>query len=352
MYCFPFTATGGTSHCEILEHVCLIALAVEYNSIQRCDLEVETRKSERAVTRRTGHLYAARASRARAVVYTVLNCRLDRSLLRRFCGAAGYGWDYPDTEYRDIPLCFPEVLCSRPMLMLLTDGNFRLSPAGLVRVRQSLKTLQPIDELKKGPFLLQVTVQGYQQTDAGVEVDVCLSATSRSGCPVWESVLTLLSKDRHHKASRDLLRNSSKCDHCYEEQPANEENLKQVEIRVPRTTGLRCVWSFTDYSPHCLLSLPAMFCSLKSQTAPAFWMLSVCLAEIEKHKGVEIITAPVSITAQFKETQPAPGKITIRFWEISKKLGQSADKDIRFQVQLQGQSTAQMVGLISRAKLM
>ncbi|XP_012736189.2 uncharacterized protein si:ch211-12e13.1 [Fundulus heteroclitus] len=295
----------------------------------------------RAVTRRTGHLYAARAAGAPAVI-AAINCRLDASLLRRFCGAAGYGWDYPDTDYRDIPLCFPEVLGSRLVLMLLTDPDFRLCPTGLVRVRQTLKTLQPIDELKKGPFMLQVAVQGYQQTDAGVEVDVCLSATSRSGCPVWESVLTLLSKNRVHKASRDVLRNK-------EEQPDDEANIKQVEVRVPRTTGLQCAWPFTDYSPHRLLSLPAMFCGLKSPTVAAFWMLSVCLAEIEKHKGVETITAPVSVTAHFKETQPASGKMTIRFWETSRKLGQSADKDLSFQVQLQGQSAAHMVGLISRA---
>ncbi|XP_032434217.1 uncharacterized protein LOC116729652 [Xiphophorus hellerii] len=295
----------------------------------------------RAVTRRAGQLYAARAVGARAVVYTVLNCRLDKTLLRRFCGAAGYGWDYPDTEFRDLPLCFPEVLCSRLMLMLLTDHNFRLSPAGLVRVRQSLKTLQPIDELKKGPFTLQVAVEGYQQTDAGVEVDVCLSAASRSGCPVWESVLTLLSQDRRHEPSRDLLRNE-------EEGPDDKDNMKQVEVRVPMTAGPQCVWPFTDYSPHRLLSLPAVFCGLKSRTAPGFWMLTVCLAEIEKRKGVEIVSAPVSVTAQFKETPPAAGTVTIRFWGKSKNAGRSADEDLSFQVQLQGQSSSHMVGLISR----
>ncbi|XP_015252096.1 PREDICTED: uncharacterized protein LOC107098768 [Cyprinodon variegatus] len=292
----------------------------------------------RAVTRRKGQLYAARASGARAVVYTVLNCRLDGSLLRRFCCAAGYGWDYPDTEYRDIPLCFPEVLCSRLMLMVLTDRNFRLNPAGLTRVHQSLKTFLPIDEVKKGPFMLQVRIQGYRQTDSGVEVDVCLSVTSRSGCPVWESILTLLSKNRLH---RHLLRKK-------EEQPNDEENIKRVEVRVPRTTGLQCLWSFTDYSPHRLLSLPAMICGLKTQTAPRFWMMSVCLAEIEKHKGVEILTAPTNVTVQFNETEPESRKITVRFWDTSKDLDQSVDKHLRFQVHLQGQSTPHMMGLISK----
>lgn len=115
----------------------------------------------RAVTRRTGDLYAT--PKTREAVYTVLKCRwasstsiqplnqsclkpcesrvtfwasvsvflsLQTPLLRRFCSAAGYGWDYPDTEFRDLPLCFPEFLCGRLLLMVLADDNFRLSPAG------------------------------------------------------------------------------------------------------------------------------------------------------------------------------------------------------------------------------
>lgn len=68
-------------------------------------------------------------------------------------------------------------------------------------MRQSLKTLQPVDEMKKGPFTLQVRVLVYRQIDAGVEVDICLTATSRTGCPVWESVLTLLSENKLHKTT-------------------------------------------------------------------------------------------------------------------------------------------------------
>lgn len=80
---------------------------------------------------------------------------------------------------------------------------------GLLHVRQSLKTFQPIDELKKGPFTLRVQVLGYQPTDLGVEVDICLSATSRSRCIVWESILTLLSENKLHKAIRCSPKNEN-----------------------------------------------------------------------------------------------------------------------------------------------
>ncbi|XP_041643799.1 uncharacterized protein si:ch211-12e13.1 [Cheilinus undulatus] len=192
----------------------------------------------KTLKRRKGHLYTA-ATNKHDVVFTAINCRLETSLLRRFCRAAGYGWDYPDSEYRDTPLCFPEFLCRKLLLMVLTDGRFRLSPAGLVRVQQSLKTLQPVDELKKGPFMLQVQVQEYRQLDAGVEVDISMCATSRTGCPVWESVLTLLSKRTLHKA----VGNKSTLDELV------PENVKQVELGVPRSAALPCVWSFSDFSP-------------------------------------------------------------------------------------------------------
>ncbi|XP_028269127.1 uncharacterized protein LOC114440809 [Parambassis ranga] len=286
----------------------------------------------KSLTRKTGNLYATQTRKKCESVYTVLSCRMETLVLRRFCSAAGYGWDYPDSEYRDIPLCFPEFLCGRLLLMLLTDENFRLSPAGLVRVRQSVKTLQPIDELKKGPFMLRIQVLAYQQTDAGVEVDVCLSATSRSGCLVWESVLTLLSKSKSHTSSSSIARTEHK-DFFVRTELTDEpapENVKQVEVRVPRTTTLQRV-------------------GIRSQTASSLWMLSVCLAEIEKHKGVAVITAPVTITAQFKELLLVPGKATVRFWEEKNYGDQSSLQALRFNMQQPGHSIPHIVGLILRS---
>lgn len=70
------------------------------------------------------------------------------------------------------------------------------------------------------------------------------------------------------------------------------ENVKRVELRVPRITGLQRVWSFSDYNPYRLLSLPARLVGYRLQ-APSLWMLSVCLAEIEKHKGKRPDMEPV-----------------------------------------------------------
>lgn len=74
--------------------------------------------------------------------------------------------------------------------------------SGLLRVRQHLKSLEPVDEFKKGPFTLQARVLEYRLVDGGVEVDICLAATSCMGRSVWESVVTLLSLKKGRKGGR------------------------------------------------------------------------------------------------------------------------------------------------------
>ena len=77
---------------------------------------------------------------------------------------------------------------------------------------QSIKTFQPIDELKKGPFVLQAHVIEYRLVDAGVEVDITLRVISRSSQPVWESVLTLLS----HNQGKDKNKHPSlECEYFF-----------------------------------------------------------------------------------------------------------------------------------------
>ncbi|CAL8329010.1 unnamed protein product [Arctogadus glacialis] len=269
--------------------------------------------------------------------YTLINCRLENQLLRKFCAAAGYGWDYPDSEYRDVPLCFPEVLCLRLLLMVLTSSHFALNPAGLVRVRQTLRTLQPIDELTKGRFTLHARVLEYRTVSSGAEVDVFMSATSRCGQLVWESTLTLLSRERFHTTLQSLP-----TDH--NEDLPDVAPLKRVAMRVPWSTGLCFAWSFSDYSPSPLLSLPARLLGCRDRSSPSLWMLSVCLAEMEKHRGVDAIRPPINLTVQFLEPLLVPGQVIITFWETVTKDG---GRGLRFQMEQHANSVTYVDGLIS-----
>ncbi|RVE68906.1 hypothetical protein OJAV_G00096150 [Oryzias javanicus] len=263
----------------------------------------------RTLTRSSGVLHAAAAPE---VEYSMVNCRLQGTVFRRFCSAAGYGWDYPEAEFRDIPLCFPEFLCSKLLLLLLTDENFRLSPAGFWGISRP----------------------------ARAEVDIRLSATSRSGSTVWESVLTFLSE------GRGSLQNVDERRQHHDEQASGNE--KQVELRAPWTAGFQSSWSSSSCSPQQMFCVAARFLSRGSGPASGLWMLSVCLAEIEKHKGVDVITSPVKVVAQFTEPLLVPGRVTIRFGENNE--GQSSVKDHTFCMEQHGRSTPLLIGVISRTQ--
>ncbi|XP_061907552.1 uncharacterized protein si:ch211-12e13.1 [Entelurus aequoreus] len=288
----------------------------------------------RALTRRKGCLDDKKECK-QEVFYTVKNCRLDVLLLRRFCQATRYGWDYPDSQYRDIPLCFPVFMCHKLIIMAITDDNFLLSPVGLRCVRQSIRTQQAVDELKKGPFMLQVGVLLYRLVDAGVEVDVCLSAFSRHDSLVWESVVTLLSQTKVPQAVKggDEKENEGE---SHEVVPAD---AKQVDLRVPLSTGPPCPWSFFDCWVVCL---PAALFGLNLRPVSSLWMLSVCLAEVEKHNGVGDVTSPVDVVVQWKDPLLAMSKVKLLFWKCP-------TQDLAFQVrQHSGRSKCHLMGKISR----
>lgn len=132
-------------------------------------------------------------------------------------------------------------------------------------LRQSVTTLQPVDELKKGPFSLQAFILGYRQVEEGVEVEVCLSAGSQGAGPVWRSVLTLLSR-------KQLNVRQAEPPHCKAlisepDRPLPTERAVLVELGVPPG-----VWLWSRFK----------FLGVCSATE---WMLSICLAEAEKNKG-------------------------------------------------------------------
>lgn len=185
----------------------------------------------------------------------------------------------------------------------------------------------------------QVRVLEHRQVDAGVEVNISLSATARTGQLVWESVLTLLSTYRLQKACTAFSTKDN-------EHESGLQNVKQVELRVPRTTGLQCVWSFSAYQ---ILALPARLFGYRSPSSPSLWMLSVCLAEIEKHKGVGVITAPINVTVQFLEPLLMPGRVSLKFWGTTKDEGPSSAQGLSFHMQQHGSNISHVMGFISRS---
>lgn len=69
--------------------------------------------------------------RVLSLIICVFYPRLQRPQLRSYCSVTGYGWDYPDSEFRDVPLGFLLYLSRKLLLLVLTDPGFRLRPTGL-----------------------------------------------------------------------------------------------------------------------------------------------------------------------------------------------------------------------------
>uniref|UniRef100_W5M4J3 Si:ch211-12e13.1 n=3 Tax=Lepisosteus oculatus TaxID=7918 RepID=W5M4J3_LEPOC len=199
------------------------------------------------------------------LTFTFYNCRLEPNNLRWYCSAFGYGWDYPDSSFRDIPLCYPEVLFFRLLAMIVCSEEFRLSPLGLTNVRKIMRTLQPIDELKKGPFSLQASVREYRTVEVGIEVDIALDVTDRASKPVWAGLVTLL--------SRDTKKLNKWQPACGSHEP---KEVKTIELNVPWYTGLKCAYASWNYNPHHLFSSITKLLGYKHPTVHSLWMISRC----------------------------------------------------------------------------
>ncbi|XP_049326346.1 uncharacterized protein si:ch211-12e13.1 isoform X2 [Astyanax mexicanus] len=155
---------------------------------------------QQRLRRKRGHLKTEKSPGE--LLLTLINCRYEVVSLRRYCSTVGYGWDYPYSTFRDIPLLYPQFLCSRLISMITCSDRFGLSPYGLVCVSERVKLLQPVDELKRGKFSLRVGVAGYRCVSGGVEVDLALSMRTvhqqeeeENG---WSSTITLLSPNTTH----------------------------------------------------------------------------------------------------------------------------------------------------------
>ncbi|XP_012686036.1 uncharacterized protein si:ch211-12e13.1 [Clupea harengus] len=301
-----------------------------------CYLYLYVRCKIKAFRKRKGQLYAHRDKPVNPT-FTILNCRLKVNDLRWYCWATGYGWDYPDSVFRDIPLCFCDVLCGRLMAMVITSDDFRLSPQGLCPVRQTMRKFEPIDELRRASFRLEAGVAEYRLVDCGVEVDIWFKAL-RADHPVWESVVTMLSPRDFPVLNVQSLSNG--VDGAVE--------MKSLEISVPLFAGLKSVWAFCDVSLKNLLVFPSTLGVMGRFTVHGLWMMSQCLAEIEKHKGADAVRAPLSVSVQFKQPLVLPRKVVIRFWEATDESCQQPRNVCRFQLEDYSRGTCYILGQVIR----
>ncbi|XP_039515823.1 uncharacterized protein LOC120470346 [Pimephales promelas] len=262
-----------------------------------------TRYLHESLRKKRGQMWKNKDTKDK-LVFTLINCKYDAVSLRRFCSVSGYGWDYPDSDFRDVPMCYPEFLCTRLLTMIVCSERFNLSPLGLLSVREVLRLTEPVDELKRGTFSLQARVLEYRTVSAGVEVDLTLTA-SRHQQTVWTTTLTLLSPNNN-------FRPEAQPDFEIAHDPVSE---RCISLAVPWSSGVRCAWVFGDLCPLHVFTRPS---------AHMLWMFSRCMAEMEKHNGVEVVRAPLTVSIRYKQPVYFPRKFTIRVSENTSQTSSTA----------------------------
>ncbi|XP_039613931.1 uncharacterized protein si:ch211-12e13.1 [Polypterus senegalus] len=256
------------------------------------------------------------------IAFTLLNCRLNSQSLRRFCEACGYGWDYPDSTGRDIPLCYPEILFTCLLVMIISSDRFRLSPLGLINVRSFTKTFQPVDEIKKGPFLLQASLVEYRSVEAGTEVDIALELKDQAMKPVWKSEVTLLQESTNSSNTTNVAKSE------------DPKDLKVVNIQVPRITRLKHACASVNYDCVCVLWLVIKQLLGHKDTLPnGFWMVSRCMAELEKYQGTDAVRAPVCVQVTFNHSLLRSAKAIIKFWKMHPETSMVASRAYQFKME-------------------
>lgn len=123
---------------------------------------------------------------------TCLDCRIAPETLMQYAQICGYSEDVP---LKFLPPCFLHIYFIPLIIQLTLLEDFKLSPLGLVPIRQRVTQHCDLHHLLKEPCDLECFVSGYCVTGDGVNVSITMKVYDRRELCVWESVTILQSCD-------------------------------------------------------------------------------------------------------------------------------------------------------------
>ena len=95
-----------------------------------------------------------------------------------------------------VPVCFPETLFFKQMVLLVTSSSFPVSPLGLIHVKQVIRAFEPLVQLLEEPVDLRTEVSRLEMVPKGIEIDfTCRVFLRGRDICIWEGVTTLLSRN-------------------------------------------------------------------------------------------------------------------------------------------------------------
>ena len=95
-----------------------------------------------------------------------------------------------------VPVCFPESLFFKQMVLLVTSSSFPVSPLGLIHVKQVIRAFEPLVQILEEPVDLRTEVSRLEMVPKGIEIDfTCRVFLRGRDICIWEGVTTLLSRN-------------------------------------------------------------------------------------------------------------------------------------------------------------
>ncbi|KAK6179479.1 hypothetical protein SNE40_011830 [Patella caerulea] len=191
-----------------------------------------------------------------------------------------------------IPLCFLESLFMPSLIILTVNPLFKLSPLGLIHLRQTITVHDSLEQLLNAEFDLESRIKEYRLVSRGVEVDVLISVITDTGFCIWEGMVTLLSRNMSSQRSGGN-NNTNKQNKDIEPRP---DNL--VLIDVPSDNGIQYARATGDWNPHHIYPWSARLLGYRKPIAHGMWILSKTISLITQDRVPQ--NYPLNIEAMFK----------------------------------------------------
>ncbi|XP_050402639.1 3-hydroxyacyl-thioester dehydratase X [Patella vulgata] len=204
-----------------------------------------------------------------------------------------------------IPLCFLESLFMPSLVNLTVNPMFKLSPLGLIHLRQTITVHDSLERLLNAEFDLESRIKEYRLVSRGVEVDVFISVITDTGFCIWEGLVTLLSRNTSTQRSGGN-KNINKQNNDREPKP---DNL--VLVDVPSDNGIKYARASGDWNPHHIYPWSARLLGYRKPIAHGMWILSKTISLITQDKVPQ--NYPLNIEAMFKRPLFMPGQAIIGY---------------------------------------
>ncbi|KAL4225492.1 hypothetical protein ACF0H5_016182 [Mactra antiquata] len=223
---------------------------------------------------------------------TVKNIRLDGEHINKYKTLCGYN------IHDAIPICYAELLFTKPLIALVTSIKFCVSPIGLIHLRQTIKQFCCLDNIDTD-ITAVVQVKQYRENDRGVEIDILTQLHNYQQNCIWEGTTTLFSR----KKSVPRKKNIKKQD---------EDYMFQEEVMVPGNCGVKYARLSDDWNPHHLYRWTSWFVGFSKPIAHGMWTLSKALSVILQKSGDQL-DEKHEVICEFKRPLLMPSKIYIKY---------------------------------------